>query len=125
MTLRMLVLGVGLIAIAACATALQEKPDERFVPAETVAVEVVNDHWSEITVFLDRGGVRRRIGPVQGGRTKRFLIAAHLLEENGVRLRIEASDRSAGWSSEPVVAHAGQLMSFRIGPNVGESARVW
>lgn len=125
MTFRTLAVGVGMFALTDCAVASRVGSGWEG-DADEMTVEVANDHWSEVDVFLMHGDVRRRLGRVQGGAMGRFLVPARLLvSRTDLRLRVETTDLSGTWSSEPISAERGRGLAFRVAPNVSGSSRVW
>ncbi len=123
MTLRHAVVPIMLSATTACAPTLQRPAAVPAVDSRHVAIDVANDHWSAVTVFLVRGGERHRLGDVNGNATEHFYVPALLLDVPMVRLRVEPRDRSAPYNSEPLTAEPGQRVAFRIAPDMAASLR--
>ncbi len=124
MRLRMFAGAAASVVLAGCA-GVQRGTDE-LQPQSVVAVEIMNEHWSEVNVFLVRGSDRQRLGSVSGAAKRRFFVPVRLLTApSGVRLRIEPSDLTPAWSSELIALVDGHGLSFRILPDVSASMRVW
>lgn|SRR5512146_3331143 len=123
MTLRHAVVPIMLAATTACAPALQRPAGTPAVDSRHVAIDVANDHWSAVTVFLVRRGERHRLGDVNGNATEHFYVSALLFDVPIVRLRVEPRDRSAAYDSEQLMAEPGQRVAFRIAPDMAASSR--
>lgn len=123
MTLRMCVVAAGLIAVAGCAGNRGNEVG-RLESPEVVALDVENEHWSEVTVFLVHGTVPRRVGTVLPSSKAHFLLPARWLAGNEVRLRIKPVDLTPAWSSDPIDGESRRSMTFRVAPGVSTSARV-
>jgi hypothetical protein len=124
MTLHNAVVPIMLAAMTACAHPLQRPAGVPAVDSHTVAIDVANDHWSAVTVFLVRGGERRRLGDVNGNATEHFYVSARLFHVPAVRLRVEPRDLSAPYDSELLTAEPGQRVAFRIAPDLAASLRI-
>ena len=124
MTLKKLAIALALASAAGCA-GRQGIALGQLQPRESVTLDVLNEHWSEVTVFLVRGVVRRRLGAIAGGKEARFLVAAEWLIGNDACLRVEPSDLASAWSSDPLVSESKHTMTFRIAADMSASMRVW
>lgn len=124
MTLRTFVAPAMLTLMTACAPAVQHPSNILPDDAGTVAIDVANDHWSAITVFVVRGSERRRLGDVNGSATLRFYLPARLFDGPSVRLRVEPGDLSMPYDSEPLIVSPGQRIVFQVGQDVAASSRI-
>lgn len=124
MTLRHAAVSIALSAVAACAPAVPRPTGAPVADSRHVAIDVANDHWSAVTVFLVCGGERHRLGDINGSATEHFSVPALLFDAPVVRLRVEPRDRSAPYDSELLMAEPGQRVAFRIGPEMGASLRI-
>ncbi len=124
MMLRMFAAAAASVVLAGCAGV--QRSTDQLEPRSVVALEIMNEHWSEVNVFLVRGSNRQRLGSVAGAAKKRFFVPVRLLAAtSGVRLLVEPGDLTPAWSSEPLSVTEGQGLSFKILPDVSASMRVW
>lgn len=122
---RTLLAFLALTLVSACAPAIQERTGAGNVES-AVRIDVTNDHWSNVDVFLLLGQDRRRLGTVQGGESGHFFVSGRLLSSGSdASVRVESTDKAAAWTSEPVRAAWGRAIGFRVAPDVGASVRVW
>ncbi|HSQ29891.1 MAG TPA: hypothetical protein VLN49_08585 [Gemmatimonadaceae bacterium] len=124
MTLHNALVPIMLAAMTACAPPVQRPAGVPAVDSRHVAIDVANDHWSAVTVFLVRAGERHRLGDINGSATEHFYVPALLFDAPVVRLRVEPRDRSAPYDSELLMAEPGQRVAFRIGPDMAASLRI-
>lgn len=84
------------------------------LPAE---VEVQNNHWEDLTIFLERDGTLHRLG-VAGGNTTRTLSvpAAQLVGDGWVRLVAMETGRDVHAYSEVFCLLRGQSAHWQTGP---------
>lgn len=115
---------LALTLVAACAPAIQQHAGVG--DRSTVRIDVTNDHWSDVEVFLVLGDDRRRLGTVQGGASNHFFFPGRLLSAgNEALVRMESTDMAGAWTSDPVRAPWGKAIGFRVAPDVGASVRLW
>jgi len=115
----------SLLAFAACA-GQRGKPGDDQVEAPATLLSVENRHWSNVTVYVLRGGARARIGTVTSMRTETFVIPA-VLVGSVVELRLIA-DPVGGepYVSDAVTVGPGERIDFRIANNlVHSSLSIW
>ena len=125
MMLHRAVFPVMFAVMTACAgAARQHAPAVNPHGTTAVAIDVVNDHWSAVAVYLVRVGERRRLGDVNGSATERFYVSARLFDGPDVHLRVEPRDLTAPYNSEPLTAEPGQRVVFRVGSDVASSLRL-
>jgi hypothetical protein len=124
--LRVAIVAVACLQVAAClpATRLPLGDDGTTLPQESVQIEVLNDHTSEVIVFLMRGVERRQLGTVTPGATGRFQVPGRLsLAGLELRLTAEPIDRSWTCATEPFFANPGERTLFSLKPN-GQLSRL-
>lgn len=124
MMLHRAVFPVMFAVMTACAAARQPAPGANPHEGAAVAIDVVNDHWSAVAVYIVRVGERRRLGDVNGSATERFYVPARLFDGLDVHLHVEPRDLTAPYNSEPLTAEPGRRVVFRVGPDVASSLRL-
>jgi hypothetical protein len=78
---------------------------------------VVSGHWEDLTVYLERGGTRSRLGTVPGNTSRVLRVPADLLGPGGwVQLVAVETGRQEHVRSEVFSIQRGQRASWRTGP---------
>jgi hypothetical protein len=100
--------------------------DEEKAEELPTLLSVENRHWSNVTVYVLRGGARARIGTVTSMRTETFVIPA-VLVGSVVELRLIADPvGSEPYVSDPVTVGPGERIDFRLANNlVHSSISIW
>ena len=104
------------ILLTACQSA---RSSDAFViaPRDQTRVEVFNDHWEDLTVYLDRDGTRSRLGTVNGNTSRVLKIRDDLLSSGGwVRLVAVETGRRDHAHSEDFAVQRGDRVTWRTGP---------
>jgi len=80
-------------------------------------VEVFSDHWEDLTIYLERDGVRSRLGTVNGNSSRVLEIRDDLLGLGGwVRLVAVESGRRDHVRSDVFAMQKGESATWRTGP---------
>jgi len=105
----------ALLFLGACRPAPSSVPQPASPPP--TRVEVRSDHWEDLTIYLERDGVRSRLGTL-GGNTSRVLkIPNDLLGHGGwVRLIAVETGRRDHARSEVFSIQTGGSATWRTGP---------
>lgn len=104
-----------LLLLGACQTA--SSPFRDGVASTRTGVEVHNDHWESLGIYLDRDGVRTRLGVVEGNTTRLLKVPDECLAAAGwVRLVAVETGRRDHASSEMFAIHSGEKATWRTGP---------
>jgi hypothetical protein len=101
------------LGLAGC---LVQRPDTDEEKAEDLPtlLSVENRHWSNVTIYVMRGGARARIGTVTSMRTETFVIPA-VLVGSVVDLRLIADPLGGEpYVSDPVIVGPGERIDFRL-----------
>lgn len=117
-------LGAALLAsvlLAGCATL--SNPFARHASADRPSVvEVRNDRWDDLTVYLEREGSEFRLGVVPGkGRTTLTVPDDYLRMNGWVRLVARTTGRSSRAISEVFAMGPGSRVSWAVPLTSGES----
>jgi hypothetical protein len=80
-------------------------------------VEVHSNHWENLTVYLERDGVRSRLGAVGGNASRMLKVPEDLLAHGGwVRLVAVETGRRDHAYSELFSLESGGSATWRTGP---------
>ena len=103
------------LAPAGCARKRAKTPGDELPPLPTTLI-VENRRTTDYTLFVDRGGVRLRLGMVSGPGTARFTIPADLVSYTSP-IRVTA-DPLAGREllRDSAVIHRGDTLILYINP---------
>lgn len=79
-----------------------------------VSLEVENNNWSDITVYLMTGGLPQRLGMVTSNRTAVLAFPSHRLNTgSGVRLRAMPV-AGASYTTDAILVLPGQTISWTL-----------
>jgi hypothetical protein len=110
------------LAVSGCSRAPQAMyPDFRGRPqmAQTVVVEVRNQHYSDIVVRVSTGGSWQRLGDVTGNSSGRLEISGAMLAPAGdYRFRVHAigSPDASDYISDRIMASRGRTVVLVVAP---------
>jgi hypothetical protein len=124
MNFRASLSGVGLLAnllLASGCAARSVPPSEEDVPDDAhgesveMALEVENHNWSDVVVYLMRGGQSRRLGMVTAASTAHFTFPYRDLGTSGsARLRASAVGGPHAVTSENLLVQPGQWIKWTL-----------
>lgn len=122
MRLAALLLALG---AAACASAQGGKPSLGKAPARTAVVEVANNGFADVTVYVLQSGMRQRLGTVTGLSEQRFSL--HISNDAAdVYLLADPIGGSRAYLSPPVRVRAGEAVDLRLHATLSmSSVSVW
>lgn len=116
-------------ASAACTTSsgARHAPRGAAIDAEKATLSVTNNNWSNVTVFLVRGGQRVRMGMVTTMRTARFVIPKVFLRAAGdVRILVDPIGSSDSFQSSGFHVRPGQEVEFVVQNHLATSSvSIW
>lgn len=94
---------------------------------ERTRVRVANHNWSDMNVFIDRDGVRTRLGTVTTASSRTFMIPRGVMTVSGtLRLVADPIGGSGVYVTSPLLVSPGQLVEFTIENHVNLSSyTVW
>ena len=105
------------LLLSACKSAPSSDVFRATAPQHQTRVEVVNDHWEDLTVYLDRDGARSRLGIVNGKSSRVLKISDDLLSVGAwVRLVAVEPGRHDHAHSEVFAIDRGDRATWRTGP---------
>lgn len=95
--------------------------------AERVQVMVQNHNWADMNVYLDRDGMRTRLGTVTTASTRVFSLPRGIGTRAGaVRLVADPIGGRAAYTTAPLLISPGQRIEFTIENHVNiSSVAVW
>jgi hypothetical protein len=116
-----------LVSAGACAPmapAAGPTPSDR---AQETTVTVANHNWSDMTIYLEAGGMRHRLGTVTTGRTETFLMPRSAwLPSGDVRLVADPIGSSEAYVTERILVNRGQEIEFTVQNHLAISSwAVW
>lgn len=117
---------LGALAVCACASGPaggSPGSDLDPGPAFDPLVEVRNDHWLPVQVYVLWSGTRYFLGEVAPDRRDVFRIPRSLIEAGGVRFMADPLGSAFETTTEPVELGTGRRFEWRIRKNL-ESSRV-
>jgi hypothetical protein len=86
-------------------------------------LQVSNNNWSDMTVYLVRGTMRQRLGTVGSLTTSRFKLPEHIFTSpDPVRLVADPIGGARTYTSPPVLIGPGQTVEWRLENNVALSS---
>ena len=123
MTRRRLLFLACVLALGGCAAPYQAVPPaaDRSLPALPPVLDVRNDHWSPMKVFLVRPGFRFFLGEVEPGERGTFPIPRDLLLGGDVRVHAEARGAAVDHVTEPLRFAGGHYLELRLAKNLYSS----
>lgn len=82
-------------------------------------IEVTNDNWNAVDVYLMRAGMAQRLGMVQTGSSRTFKMPRIYEQPGGdVRLVVEPIGPLYGYVSDPVIFSPGQRIQMNVEPDL-------
>lgn len=90
--------------------------------AEPVPLDVDNSYKSDVTIYLARGGLRRRLGTVPPNSRRQLVVpAAYVNDQGGFVLVADPVAGGQGITSQSVVVHAGQRLVWTLESRLSRS----
>lgn len=113
-------------SLAGCASAGDGARTSSSV-VERTRVRVANHNWSDMNVYIDRDGMRTRLGTVTTASSRTFTLPRGVMSVSGtLRLVADPIGGSAVFVTSPLLVSPGQLVEFTIENRVSLSSyTVW
>jgi hypothetical protein len=106
---------VVLATTAACAGRSRETPAPQ--PTDSAAVQVQNQGFSDMVVYVINGGQRIRLGLATGNSTHTFTIPRHLIHgAGGIRFLADPVGGNRTPVSEEMTVNPGEVVTLTIPP---------
>ena len=114
----------ALVLLSACAQ--KPRTGEAFLPPppEPIAIVVRNENFLDMTVSLVSGSMTRRLGNVTGNGRGDFKIGWSAVSGQTISLMASAIGSNARVRSNYLTVSPGQVIEFRIGSVITQSAAV-
>jgi hypothetical protein len=116
----------GLVAVALLAGGCAHGGGETTVAEPGVpqtVLQVWNNNWSDMNVYVVRGTLRQRLGTVTSLTTSRFPLPAHIMASpDPVRLLADPIGVAQQYMSPPLLVSPGQFVEWRLENNVNLSS---
>lgn len=111
-------LGVGALLVVTASCARRGDPDRRPPPSVPVSVEIQNQNFHDMAVFLETANQRVRIASVVGGNQERAEVAPTYFVGGSIRLVAEPVGPREVYRSDWMTVSQGDRIVFRIGPQL-------
>lgn len=117
-TLRNLVFPAAILMIAGgCATSGWTETSRGAAPtaAEAVTLEVDNNHWSDVIVYVVRYGTRTRVGEVRS-MSRRVIRLPRSVVAGGAHLQLQLRPLGSnqGFLLDPIMVQPGQRIALTV-----------
>lgn len=117
-TLRTLVLPAAILMIASgCATNGWTETSRRASPRadEAVTLEVNNNNWSDVIVYVVRYGTRTRVGEVRSMSSRAIRLPQSLVASDGLlHLQLRPLGSNQGFLLGPITVQPGQRIALTV-----------
>jgi hypothetical protein len=121
---NLLALAAMLLAAGGCAYGNTTMHDAGMQDDRTF-IRVMNNNWSDMTIYLVRGGMQRRLGTVTSQTSHTFVVPTHLISSaNDVRLLADPIGSSRKFASPAIMLNAGQTAEWQLENSLALSS-VW
>jgi hypothetical protein len=110
------------LTVAACSNRVPPGPVTAAEPSE-VALQVENQASASLTIYLDAGGISRRLGEIHTQEVLSFVVPFHQVNPGGTfRLRAEVIGSAARVVTDPLVVQPGQVVRWTLAPRLSMSS---
>lgn len=93
--------------------------------SDRTAIRVTNNNWADMTIYVERSGLKRRLGTVTSQSTQTFDVPRHLVESTGpVHLVADPIGSSRLFASPPLLISAGQTAEWKLENSLALSS-IW
>jgi hypothetical protein len=116
-------LGLATVAVfaGACAHGNAARGEAERNDMETV-LQVANNNWSDMNVYLVRGALKQRLGTVSSLTTAKFKLPEHVFASpEPLRLLADPIGGAQAYLSQPLLVNPGQIVEWRLENNVALS----
>lgn len=104
-----------LLLAGGCASGTGGMQNLEMEDSSRTTIRVLNQNWSDMTIYLERNGLRQRLGTVTSQATGVFVVATHLIESSGqVHLIADPIGSSRLFASPPLLIQPGQTAEWRL-----------
>lgn len=108
---------VGLLFMGWSACASVPNGDHAYGPYGTdeVLIQVKNFNWSDVTIYMLRGGVRTRLGMVTSMGEALFRLPGTMFAASSdVRLILDPIGSPLAFTTEPIYVRPGQMVQMNV-----------
>lgn len=113
------------LGAAACASG-EGTPSPEKAPGRTAVVEVANNGFADVTVYVVQSGMRRRLGTVTGLSRQRFLLPRPPHQAADMYLLADPVGGARGYLSPAVRVRPGDAVDLRLHSTLSmSSVSVW
>ena len=125
-SLRLLLAAAALVAITA--SACSGTPERRFIiggsgsRSREIRVEVVNDNFLDMGIYVMEGSTNRRLGDVTGLTTGTFTVDLDQINPSGgLRLLADPVGSREAYLSDAVMVNPGVIVVFHVASALSQS----
>lgn len=122
-------LPVALVALAFGACSANSAPQEGPLPPSSAqaSIKVTNNNWADMNVFVERSGMRVRLGTVSSMGNRIFRLPKSVVNATGdIRLVADPIGSRDVHVTAPVQVWPGQTVDFKIENHIAiSSVAVW
>lgn len=115
------------LTLTACAPGKSVQNGPLPPASATTRVQVTNNNWSDMTVYVERNGMKQRLGTVTSMSDRMFRIPKVFMSSSGsVRLVADPIGSRDTYMTSPVQVWPGQTVGFTIQNHLAiSSITVW
>lgn len=107
-------LALALIGLSATAWASRSADGVDPGPDAQAHVEVTNNNWAHMAIYLVRGTTRARLGTVNSMTTRRFALPGTVTPDDQIRLAASPIGSRKIYNSPPIMVHRGGAIDWRV-----------
>lgn len=118
----LLALTAAVLLAGGCAHGNTARGDAKGTDAETV-LQVTNNNWSDMNVYVVRGAMRQRLGTVGSLTTSKFKLPRYIFTSpDPVQLVADPIGGARPYMSPPLLVNPGAVVEWRLENNVNLSS---
>lgn len=109
------VLAMVVLAAGACAHGTPPMQGADGQDDDKTVISITNNNWSDMTIYLVRDGLRRRLGTVPSQTTDTFSVPTYFIMASGqVQLMADPIGSRNTFTSMPIVITPGQRAEWKL-----------
>jgi hypothetical protein len=115
---------IGLLAGCAHGAGSGAQPAPAPGPEDEVLLDVTNNTWSDLDVFVYAGTNRARVGTVVSMGTSHVSLSPNILGSGSVQIRAEPIGHGTPFTSDPIDVQRGERIRLTVEHQVSNSSWV-
>ncbi len=100
-----------------CASGSGTPPDGSPAPENVVVLQVTNNTWNDVDVFVIANTVRARLGDVESQNTARLAISQELWATGSIQIRVEGLGGESVFVTDAIEIQGGQRVKLVLEEN--------